>query len=125
MGFDGRDRPGGGRPGQDAGLLVRGQGSGGVAEVECRQTPFVQCLGEPRPLHCAGYRMRGQPAADRHRLLVGLEGLWLLADAVDQLAQLHVRLGQHPLRRGVGLALEQVAQLVVGPPGRVQRLIPQ
>ncbi len=85
----------------------------------------VQCPRQLDLLRRAGAGRRRQLAADRHRLAVRLQRLGLLADPVDQLAQLRVRLGQHRLRAGIGLAPQQLAQPVVEPPRRTQQLVPQ
>jgi hypothetical protein len=122
--FDRRTSTRGQRLGQGDGLPVRGQGSPVVAEQPSLPALLVQRPGQRDPLRHASLRPRRQLAADRHRLPERLQRLRPLADPVDQLSQLQVRLGQHRLRGGVGLATEQAAEPVVEPPSRSQQLVP-
>ena len=122
--LDRRPRPGCQRLGQ-RGLLVHGQRPGVVADLHGFPTQAARARASSTRAEAPDPGRRRQVAADRHRLPEGRQRLRFLADLVDQLAQLRVRLGQHRLRAGVGLALQQVAQPVVKPPGRAQQLVPQ
>ena len=124
-GLDRRRRVRRQRLGQRPRLLVRRQRPGVVGKLEGLPPQRIECSCQVDTCRRARASGRCEFAADRHRLPVRLQRLRLLADLVDQLPQLRVRLGQHRLRGVVGLAPQQLAQPVVKPPRRAQQLVPQ
>ena len=121
----GRARAVGQRRGQGSGLLASREGPG-----VCRRWTGPVCrwrsgCGPGRVSRRRRRRAGGQLAADRQGLVVHGQGLGLDADLLGQVAQLEVRLRQDRPRGAVGLALEQLFQLLVEPGGRAEELVAQ